>query len=453
MPTPRYTNADLARFQRRPLGVKVEPDVSEDPIPEPNAGPSVEDILRAARGSLTRANRLHDEITPTDADMAATNAMMAGDNPSVFDTPAQKLARMAKNAASTGANVLDYASIPALFYPPTAPAAALWQSGRGAQRIYEGGMERVKQHPILTALDASMAAAPAIKGLRAIAASAEPKLAEVLSAGSEAPRGPFRQPPSSLRVPRQLKEGVPAGELPPVPPERLALPPARVKVNPAAAYAREGFETPVGSVPRANAAAMSADDLAELSKFMGLGPDAGEVAAIRNAVEKDVQRFGGRALPPGPAEPLQLGPGTPNAPNRPPLPTRGKITPRGNSGTPKPPIGKGKQPPNFARNKHAIDLEAALAGPSPALELADEGATSVNASGDSAASLEALKRAGGMKSRGEEFVVYDRAGNARRLHGPDAVDYRARPGETYGILDRSGFRTLEDLGGRVRRLR
>jgi hypothetical protein len=79
----------------------------------------------------------------------------------------------------------------------------------------------------------------------------------------------------------------------------------------------------------------------------------------------------------------------------------------------------------------------------------DEGATALNASGDSAASLEALSRASGMGRRGEQFVVYDRAGNMRKLIGPEAVDYTPRPGETYGVQGPTGFKVLDDLGGKV----
>jgi hypothetical protein len=73
----------------------------------------------------------------------------------------------------------------------------------------------------------------------------------------------------------------------------------------------------------------------------------------------------------------------------------------------------------------------------------------INASLESAASQEAISRQMGMQERGEQFVVYDRAGNKRPLIGPDAVDYIPRAGETYGIEGPSGFRMLEDKGGRV----
>lgn len=78
----------------------------------------------------------------------------------------------------------------------------------------------------------------------------------------------------------------------------------------------------------------------------------------------------------------------------------------------------------------------------------DEG-VGPNASGESAASVEALSRQGGMRERGETFIVYDKAGVARQLNGPEAVDYQPRPGETYGIKTPRGFVQLNANGGVV----
>lgn len=73
----------------------------------------------------------------------------------------------------------------------------------------------------------------------------------------------------------------------------------------------------------------------------------------------------------------------------------------------------------------------------------------VNASGESAASLEAMNRLSGMQNRGEAFVVYDRMGNRRAIPGADAVDYVARQGETFGVEGPNGFMKLDDRGGRA----
>lgn len=88
--------------------------------------------------------------------------------------------------------------------------------------------------------------------------------------------------------------------------------------------------------------------------------------------------------------------------------------------------------------------------PADDLELVDDlaGTTRINASGESAASLEALSRQSGMKAKGEQFVVYDKLGNKKPLIGPDAVDYQVRQGETYGVEGPNGFQVLDDMGGK-----
>jgi len=72
-----------------------------------------------------------------------------------------------------------------------------------------------------------------------------------------------------------------------------------------------------------------------------------------------------------------------------------------------------------------------------------------NASGESSASMEALSRQSSMKGKGQQYYVYDRTGQGRPIIGPDAVDYTAKKGETYGILNKDGtFQKLDDNGGR-----
>lgn len=84
------------------------------------------------------------------------------------------------------------------------------------------------------------------------------------------------------------------------------------------------------------------------------------------------------------------------------------------------------------------------------LEILDDDLPSaLNGSGESAASVEAINRQRAMADKGQQFVVYDRAGQRKPLIGPDAVDYQVRPGETYGIEGPDGFQALDDLGGRV----
>ena len=84
----------------------------------------------------------------------------------------------------------------------------------------------------------------------------------------------------------------------------------------------------------------------------------------------------------------------------------------------------------------------------PRLEILNPEDATLNASGESAASLEALSRDREMKARGLERVVYDRTGARRVLLGPDTVDYRPQTGETFGIEGPRGFQVLEDRGGK-----
>ncbi len=75
-----------------------------------------------------------------------------------------------------------------------------------------------------------------------------------------------------------------------------------------------------------------------------------------------------------------------------------------------------------------------------------------NASGESDASMEAINRLKSMKSQGQKYVIFDRAGNMRPILGADAVDQgmRLNKGETFGILKSDGtFENIADRGGKV----
>lgn len=82
------------------------------------------------------------------------------------------------------------------------------------------------------------------------------------------------------------------------------------------------------------------------------------------------------------------------------------------------------------------------------LEVLDPTEATLNASGESAASLEAQHRYAGMQARGETFVKYDRFGQRHEVIGVDAVDYVAQPGEAFGIEGPFGFMLLDDAGGK-----
>lgn len=97
---------------------------------------------------------------------------------------------------------------------------------------------------------------------------------------------------------------------------------------------------------------------------------------------------------------------------------------------------------------HPIDeLTNSLGVDASSMQTFDPNISKINGSGESSASLEAINRSNGMKTNGQQYVVYDKAGNKKPIIGVDAVDYHPQPGETYGIESPKGFQLLEDNGG------
>jgi len=103
--------------------------------------------------------------------------------------------------------------------------------------------------------------------------------------------------------------------------------------------------------------------------------------------------------------------------------------------------------PKFEAPSELDELTKSLNIDPNSLEIKDPNINAINGSGESSASLEAINRVNGMKSNGQQYVVYDKAGNRKPIIGVDAVDYHAQPGETYGIEGPNGFQLLEDNGG------
>ncbi len=85
----------------------------------------------------------------------------------------------------------------------------------------------------------------------------------------------------------------------------------------------------------------------------------------------------------------------------------------------------------------------------PSIELLEDSELTNNASGESGASVEAMNRVKQMAKQGKKFVVYDKSGKFKELVGPDAVDYVAKKGETYGIQGPDGFQPLDNKGGKI----
>ena len=396
MPTPRYTNADLARFQRKPLGITVERN-REVGTPEPESlplEPSAGQLLANAKGTLARADRLSREADQSLRDVQAGNALAETDQPSIFDSPSKRALRAVKHYINTRPEALDLATLPLSMIPnPLQGPATAYQGLRAGQRVVEGGEQRAKEHPFLTAGDALLGGGVALKALRGLkgAASAVP---EVLSL-----------PPG--RLPRSLNAAPPPG-----PPLQLPGRPAPAGLLGPATSIQTPPPRPLAGLlgPAPEAATSVPPSLAGLQQGAASPAPAGSWAGARSQM---ADRLAGKR-------------------------------PKGR--TPK----QSTAPEQVSRaddNPYAVDLEAALAGPDPGIELLSGGR--LNASGESAASLEAMQRLTGMKQRGEQFVVFDRGGRMRPITGPEAVDYVARPGETFGVMTPSGFSPRDSRGGRV----
>jgi hypothetical protein len=117
------------------------------------------------------------------------------------------------------------------------------------------------------------------------------------------------------------------------------------------------------------------------------------------------------------------------------------VTDRGKSGTPEP-----KQTKNPQHEKLFSEALAGL-GPEPKKT---SGRTSINASGESSASQEAISRAASEKGQGiKRFRVDTRSGKEIPLFGPDAVDLKAGPYDKIIMRGPKG-ETVLDRGANVR---
>lgn len=155
MPSPLYNNQTLADAEaKRKLGVTIErPESSASALPYVEPSPSVDEMLSQAHATLGRAGQfsqgLDDAVSATEKFQQANP-----DSPSVFDSTATKLGRLGRDilrpipaAAESAAN------IGAFLAPEVAiPSQIIMGLGSG-KRLVEGGMGRLKEHPIKSALD------------------------------------------------------------------------------------------------------------------------------------------------------------------------------------------------------------------------------------------------------------------------------------------------------------
>ena len=392
MPAPRYTNRDLARFQRKPLGIRVEEDPRATTTPDFTDEPSADQLLAEARGSLGRADTLgreNDTRSLSSIPGRLASLSMKDQRPSLL--------RQGTDFLDSAAGVTGLAALPTALVPGAQPLAAglatlggaLGLPGAARRMIApdedesrlggatQAALSTLGFGPVRSAIGRGARSLFGLKGTAAptTALARRPPLGEIVE--DIPPRGPIAQGPSGIPTPAELG---PAGA------NRL-LPPAG------------SFQQPPPSV-------------------RGL-LTAGTPEAL--------------PVPPGPTAPTSW------------AGSRSRMADRLAGKRPK---GRGPRRESTLTdvaksddNPYAVDWESSM---DPNIELLD---SSVNASGESAASLEALQRMAGMKSRGQQFVVQGPGGQIRPLIGPEAVDYTPRPGEVFGIRGPQGFQPLS-RGGR-----
>lgn len=113
MPQNSYTDADLARFERKPLSVTIERPNTGKPgeeYPDYTKGRAKADnLLGQARRSLAGADHLSAQTAEDIHDQEIRNALGEVDQESVFNTPSQRLGRLASHTP----DILEGLALPA----------------------------------------------------------------------------------------------------------------------------------------------------------------------------------------------------------------------------------------------------------------------------------------------------------------------------------------------------
>jgi hypothetical protein len=160
MPQSKYTNSDLKRFDRSGQNVTIAEPIKHQqfPVEGLEGGDSIDQRLANAKGTLSRAQSFVDtqnrDIQGADEDEARNAAIEAEDAPSVVDSPAARLWKQTKHYIKTRPEALEKGAMFGLFSQPeiAGPSAAILGL-RSAANLWQGGTQRVAEHPVLTALD------------------------------------------------------------------------------------------------------------------------------------------------------------------------------------------------------------------------------------------------------------------------------------------------------------
>ncbi len=156
MPSPVYNNKTLAEQERkRKFSIDVEKAPSKlSGGSRERSEPSIDQLLAEARSTLGRADELEASRDADAAQQTENIANLEQDQPSVFDSAATKLGRLGRRivrpipAAAEGA-----AGVGMFLAPEVAIPSKILLGAMSGGRLASGGTERLKEHPILSAMD------------------------------------------------------------------------------------------------------------------------------------------------------------------------------------------------------------------------------------------------------------------------------------------------------------
>lgn len=388
MATPSYTNADLRRFERKPLGVTIERE------PYVNNDPDIDELLRQAYSTLGRASRLSEET--------------GAPGISTLDERAQALQPVGRRgslrglteAIATPAPWLGGAALGATVVPGAQPAApilgalsTLSAAPDVLRRIISPEEDESRGLAAAEGGLYALGAKPLLRGAKTAARYFKP--VEIVEEAAEAAGAAAH----NRYMARQLDElGHSKSQV-----QKLTGLGPRTPRSVSTAQPISRNTTPISDI-------MSGEEMA----FTRSGAKSPSIRGLMEALE-------------GPAEGISAA----------------EAEAVGLPGS----FARFVREPGWQDPRIATANVRRAARPSRARGVADDMGfevvddLGVNASGESAASLEAISRLKGMTSRGEQFVVR-RGGTTRPLVGPDAVDYSPRPGEEFGIMQGGQFRLL-----------
>lgn len=193
MPQSKYTDADLPRFERKAFTKTIvkrdeEPSGSLSALQSLTNGPSVEQRLANAKGTLASSGRFLDGIDKNVADeedferRQASEHTWGNDVPSVTDSAGARFMKNAKHYIATRPEAIEKGALAGVFSQPEIAVPSMAVLGlRSAANLAEGGMQRVKEHPVRTALDVAGVAGGAGAGTK-IARALMPAMEEAPAA-------------------------------------------------------------------------------------------------------------------------------------------------------------------------------------------------------------------------------------------------------------------------------